>query len=541
MKRRWARARRAMAPCVVLLAAGVSHFGVSGSFATVSADRTASAGEALFPFTPAQITALPTVDPTVVDTAPVEGVSVSTSAAESGASVTSPAVTSEESTLVGRTIPASERATVADVPSPALAAYQRAAAVLNIADEKCDLEWQLIAAIGRVESNHGRFGGNVLDADGVAQPGIYGLPLTGRNGTSRIDDTDAGLLDGDKKFDRAVGPMQFIPSTWAVVGVDADADGERNPQDIDDAALATAVYLCSGKGSLGVDSGMRKAIYSYNHSRSYVDLVISIYDSYSAGDYAGLTSTSAASFNPGSSTQISTTHPGPGAGDVADAVKDAQHSFNTGHTKLIDAAPAGDQDDVISAAPGDSHVGAGDPTGHQPQPPTSSPTPSPSPSPAPSPAPSPTPSPSPSPAPSPTPSPSPTPDEPAEPAEPAPSTQPNPSPGPSPTAPSEPTPDPKPDAKPDPKPEPKPEPSPEPSTPPKSAPSPEPAPPVSPAQARCNELGYSDGSLDQCATILKSAGWSGAPLGTAAATTWCRDNGYGEAASGLCVVVLTSD
>ena len=44
--------------------------------------------------------------------------------------------------------------------------------------------------------------------------------------------------------------MQFIPSTWPVVRVDADGDGKRNPQDIDDAALATAVYLCSGKDDL---------------------------------------------------------------------------------------------------------------------------------------------------------------------------------------------------------------------------------------------------------------------------------------------------
>ena len=49
--------------------------------------------------------------------------------------------------------------------------------------------------------------------------------------------------------------MQFIPSTWAVVGVDADGDGERNPQDIDDAALAAAVYLCSGNEDLSTDAG----------------------------------------------------------------------------------------------------------------------------------------------------------------------------------------------------------------------------------------------------------------------------------------------
>ena len=136
------------------------------------------------------------------------------------------------------------------IPTAALAAYQRAEQVINDADKSCHIDWALIAAIGRVESDHGRYGGNRLDADGVSTPGIYGIPLDGSNGTARISDTDAGELDDDGVFDRAVGPMQFIPSTWSVVGVDGDGDGVRNPQDIDDAALATAVYLCSGTDDL---------------------------------------------------------------------------------------------------------------------------------------------------------------------------------------------------------------------------------------------------------------------------------------------------
>ena len=103
-----------------------------------------------------------------------------------------------------------------------------------------------MAAIGKVESNHGRFGGAMMTDDGVVHPAILGPRLTGSPGTSSILDTDAGLLDGDQQVDRAVGPMQFIPSTWTVVGVDADGDGRRDPQDIDDAALAAAVYLCGG-------------------------------------------------------------------------------------------------------------------------------------------------------------------------------------------------------------------------------------------------------------------------------------------------------
>jgi membrane-bound lytic murein transglycosylase B len=176
-------------------------------------------------------------------------------------------------------------ASTSGIPAAALAAYQRAETVINSADRSCHLSWQLIGAIGRVESDHGRTNGNSLDAKGVARPGIYGLALDGRNGTSRISDTDAGQYDADAKFDRAIGPMQFIPSTWSVVGVDADGDGKRNPQDIDDAALATAVYLCSGDDDLATAAGQRAAVYRYNHSSSYVDLVLSIMTAYLDGEF----------------------------------------------------------------------------------------------------------------------------------------------------------------------------------------------------------------------------------------------------------------
>ncbi len=186
------------------------------------------------------------------------------------------------------------------IPAAALAAYQRAAQVIDSADPSCNIEWPLIAAIGRVESNHGTYGGNALTDEGVSTPGIIGIPLNGSNGTQRIGDTDAGEFDRDKQFDRAVGPMQFIPSTWRVVGVDGDGDGQRNPQDIDDAALATAVYLCSGDENLGNRAGQESAVYRYNHSQDYVNLVLSIADAYAAGDYSATPngSTSSTTFTP---------------------------------------------------------------------------------------------------------------------------------------------------------------------------------------------------------------------------------------------------
>jgi len=185
------------------------------------------------------------------------------------------------------------------IPSAALAAYQRAETVINAADESCHIPWQLIAAIGRVESDHGRANGNTLDDAGIATPGIFGIALDGSHGTAVIRDTDAGQYDADAVYDRAVGPMQFIPSTWSVVGVDADGDGKRNPQDVNDAALATAVYLCSGNDSLDARPGQQAAVYRYNHSTSYVNLVLAIMNAYLAGDYSAVpnATTSAAYFS----------------------------------------------------------------------------------------------------------------------------------------------------------------------------------------------------------------------------------------------------
>jgi hypothetical protein len=181
-----------------------------------------------------------------------------------------------------------DNASTSGIPSAALSAYQRAAQIIDAADKTCNIPWELIAAIGRVESDHGRYDGNVLDAQGVSEPGIYGVELDGHNGTQAIQDTDGGEIDKDPAFDRAVGPMQFIPSTWQVVKVDADGDGKRNPQDIDDASLATAVYLCSGSEDLGARPGQESAVYRYNHSKAYVDLVLRIMQAYMSGDYTAV-------------------------------------------------------------------------------------------------------------------------------------------------------------------------------------------------------------------------------------------------------------
>jgi hypothetical protein len=215
-----------------------------------------------------------------------DGTSVPAEAIEAPASVSVPGTVAPG--IAGDAQNAVATASTSGIPSAALAAYQRAETVINAADKSCRLPWQLVAAIGRVESDHGRTNGNQLDDQGVARPGIYGIALDGTHHTTLIRDTDAGQYDADAKFDRAVGPMQFIPSTWSVVGVDADGDAQRNPQDVDDAALATAVYLCSGNDDLSSASGQHSSVLRYNHSEAYVSLVLSIMNAYMDGDFTSV-------------------------------------------------------------------------------------------------------------------------------------------------------------------------------------------------------------------------------------------------------------
>ncbi len=244
-----------------------------------------------------------------------DGTSVPTDAIKAPASVSKSGPPARAvSGSLGR---AARTASVAGIPAAALAAYQRAETVINSADPSCRLSWQLIAAIGRVESDHGRYGGNTLDDDGVATPGIFGIALDGSRNTQVIRDTDDGQYDADAKWDRAVGPMQFIPSTWSVVGVDGDNDGKRNPQDIDDAALASAVYLCSGDDDLSRVVGQRAAIYRYNHSDDYVDLVLSFMRAYLSGDFTSVPNgvSGAGYFAPVKEPRQPQAAPGGGGGD----------------------------------------------------------------------------------------------------------------------------------------------------------------------------------------------------------------------------------
>ncbi|MFF0816117.1 lytic transglycosylase domain-containing protein [Rhodococcus sp. NPDC003318] len=156
------------------------------------------------------------------------------------------------------------------ISTTALEAYGYAAAVMARSQPGCGIAWTTIAGIAGVESRHGTYRGASVAADGTVAPVIRGIPLDGGPGVAEIPDTDGGAMDGDPVHDRAMGPLQFIPETWQRWGVDANGDGVIDPDNIDDAALTAARYLCARGGDLTTADGWRAALTAYNLSVPYL-------------------------------------------------------------------------------------------------------------------------------------------------------------------------------------------------------------------------------------------------------------------------------
>ncbi|WP_329358389.1 lytic murein transglycosylase [Streptomyces anulatus] len=239
----------------------------------------------------------------------------------------------------------------AGIPASILAAYKQAEQTVATTDPSCRLPWQLLAAIGKVESGQAR--GGRVDTNGTTTSPILGPALNGQ-GFALIKDTDGGAYDSDAVHDRAVGPMQFIPSTWASWGQDANGDGRKDPNNIYDAALAAGRYLCANDRDLAIAADLDKAVLSYNRSNEYLRTVRSWFSYYQRGtheipDGTGrlptAPSTPTPSPNPGT--------PSPGA---------------TPSPKPSPTKPGG------KPTPGPSKPGDGS-TSPKPKPPTSKPTP----------------------------------------------------------------------------------------------------------------------------------------------------------------------
>ena len=125
---------------------------------------------------------------------------------------------------------------LADIPAELLPIYMKAA------KDTCNMPWEVLAAIGKIETNHGR-----LDAPGVT---------SGEN------------------FAGAGGPMQFLQPTWDAYGVDGDGDGDKDRYDPTDAIWGAANYLCANGAGDGTPERLRNAIWNYNHADWYVDMVL---------------------------------------------------------------------------------------------------------------------------------------------------------------------------------------------------------------------------------------------------------------------------
>jgi len=134
---------------------------------------------------------------------------------------------------------AEQRAPALGIPIQTLQAYGYATRVAQVENPECHLSWTTLAGIGMVESHHGTYRGALIDTNGDVSPPIRGVRLDGTGGNLAIVDQEASR-EGETVYARAMGPMQFIPETWRLYGVDANNDGIVSADNIDDAALAAA-------------------------------------------------------------------------------------------------------------------------------------------------------------------------------------------------------------------------------------------------------------------------------------------------------------
>lgn len=126
------------------------------------------------------------------------------------------------------------RKAITEIPSELLGTYQAAAAT-------CDgLDWTVLAAIHKIETNFGR---------------------------SEISSSKGAL-----------GPMQFMPSTWRSYGSDGDGDGLADINNVTDAIFSAAYLLCAN--GAGDPARLSDAIWNYNHSDRYVAEVLELATSY---------------------------------------------------------------------------------------------------------------------------------------------------------------------------------------------------------------------------------------------------------------------
>src|ERR1700758_4013493 len=165
------------------------------------------------------------------------------------------------------------------IPSIALAAYRNAEQMMATSSPNCGISWNLLAGIGRIESGHAN--GGATDARGTAVRPIYGPALDGTLPGNEV--IAQSSVAGGVTYARAMGPMQFLPGTWARYAADGDGDGIADPQNLYDSTLAAARYLCSGGLNLRDPSQVMTAILRYNNSMPYAPNVLGWAAAYATG------------------------------------------------------------------------------------------------------------------------------------------------------------------------------------------------------------------------------------------------------------------
>ena len=165
------------------------------------------------------------------------------------------------------------------IPTIALSAYRNAEMKMAAEAPGCGISWNLLAGIGHIESGHAN--GGAVDANGTAVYPIYGPALDGTlPGNEVIIQSSVG---NSVTYARAMGPMQFLPGTWARYAADGKGDGTPNPQNLFDSTLAAARYLCSGGLNLRDPGGVMAAILRYNNSMPYAQNVLGWAAAYATG------------------------------------------------------------------------------------------------------------------------------------------------------------------------------------------------------------------------------------------------------------------
>jgi membrane-bound lytic murein transglycosylase B len=165
------------------------------------------------------------------------------------------------------------------IPAMALNAYRNAESMMAGAYPACGISWNLLAGIGRIESMHAN--GGATDAHGTPIQPIYGPALDGTLAGNEV--IVQSVQAGRVTYARAMGPMQFLPGTWARYASDGDGDGKADVQNLYDSTLAAARYLCSGGLNLRDQSQVMAAILRYNNSVAYAQNVLGWAAAYATG------------------------------------------------------------------------------------------------------------------------------------------------------------------------------------------------------------------------------------------------------------------